>query len=99
MRLPFSSKSPAINVLASAPIAATPSAGTHRGEIVPQIWTYEHALAGGRPYRAFVWMQGHNYANFANPQIQPMLLRAVAWAGRQAVDALMSAQPRRGNIL
>ena len=48
------------------------------GEVVPQIWTYEQQLVPaptGQPYRAFVWMQGHNYANFANPQVQPMLLR------------------------
>ena len=35
---------------------------------------------GSEPYRAFVWMQGHNYANFAHPQIQTMLLRGIAWA-------------------
>ena len=34
--------------------------------------------------RAFVWMQGHNYSNFADPQVQPMLLRGIAWAARQA---------------
>ena len=35
----------------------------------------------GQPYRALVWMQGHNYANFADPRIQPMLLRGIAWQG------------------
>jgi type 1 glutamine amidotransferase len=75
-------RSPAIHVLATAVMAATPSAGTHAGEVVPQIWTYEHTMPGGQPARAFVWMQGHNYANFANPQIQPMLLRGIAWAGK-----------------
>jgi type 1 glutamine amidotransferase len=90
-------KSPEINVLANAPIAATKSAGTHSGEIVPQIWTYERALFPGpasEPYRAFVWMQGHNYANFANPQIQTMLLRGIAWAGKRPADALMTERPR-----
>jgi hypothetical protein len=40
-------------------------------------------------------MQGHNYANFANPQIQTMLLRAIAWAGKRPVDALMTERPRQ----
>src|SRR4029078_3090038 len=55
-------KAPAIHVLATAATAATPSAKGHEGEVVPQIWTYEKALAPaptGIPYRAFVWMQGH----------------------------------------
>ncbi len=92
-------QSPAIHVLATAPMAATPSAGTHKGEVVPQIWTYERQLAPpptGQPYRAFVWMQGHNYVNFANPQVQPMLLRGIAWAAKRPVDALMTVRPPRG---
>ena len=44
----------------------TPSAGEHKGEIVPQLWTYEHTVPGGQPARAFVWMQGHTYTNFAD---------------------------------
>lgn len=94
------SQSPAIHVLATAPMAATPSAGTHKGEVVPQIWTYERQLAPaptGQPYRAFVWMQGHNYVNFTSPQVQPMLLRGIAWAARRPVDALMTVvRPARG---
>jgi type 1 glutamine amidotransferase len=38
--------------------------------------------------RAFVWMQGHEYANFENYQIQQMLLRGIAWAGKRPVDSL-----------
>jgi type 1 glutamine amidotransferase len=90
-------KSPEIKVLASAPMAATPSAGTHKGEVVPQIWTYERALFPGpasEPYRAFVWMQGHNYANFGNPAVQSMLLRGIAWAGKRPVDTLMTDRPQ-----
>jgi hypothetical protein len=66
--------------------------------VVPQLWTYEHTLAGGQPARAFVWMQGHTYANFANPQIQRMLLRGIAWAGKKPVDELVNyvAPPRPG---
>ena len=84
---------PGIHVLATAVIAGTPSAGTHKGEVVPQIWTYEHTLPGGEPARAFVWMQGHEYANFANYQIQQMLLRGIAWAAKKPVDSLVDYVP------
>jgi type 1 glutamine amidotransferase len=89
-------KEPAIHVLATAKIAPTPSAGDHKGEVVPQIWTYEHTLPGGQPARAFVYMQGHTYANFANPQIQSMLLRGIAWAAKKPVDELVSYTPPAG---
>ena len=85
--------SPALHVLATTVIDATPSAGEHKGEVVPQIWTYEHTLPGGEPARAFVWMQGHNYANFAQPEIRDMLLRAIAWAGKHPVDELVDYKP------
>ena len=89
-------KDPGIQVLANATIAATRSAGEHKGEIVPQMWSYEHTVAGGQPARAFVWMQGHNYANFAKPDIQKTLLRGIAWAGKKPVDELVNyvAPPR-----
>jgi len=93
-------KDPAVHVLATAVIPPTPSAGEHKGEVAPQIWTYEHTLPGGQPARAFVWMQGHTYANFANPQIQKMLLRGIAWAAKKPVDELVDyvppARPGRG---
>jgi type 1 glutamine amidotransferase len=57
-------RDPAIHVLATTEIPATHSAGDHAGEVVPQIWTYEHILAGGQPARAFVWMQGHILRQF-----------------------------------
>ena len=84
---------PAPHILATTVIDATPSAGKHKGEVVPQIWTYEHTLPGGEPARAFVWMQGHSYASFARPEIQTMLLRAVAWAGKHPVDELVDYKP------
>jgi type 1 glutamine amidotransferase len=89
-------KNPGIHVLANAVIPGTPSAGEHKGEVAPQIWTYEHTVSGGEPARAFVWMQGHTYANYANPQIQKMLLRGIAWAGKKPVDELVNyvAPPR-----
>ena len=89
-------KDPGIHVLATARIAPTRSAGDHKGEVVPQIWTYEHTLPGGQPARAFVWMQGHTYADFANYQIQRTLLRGIAWAAKKPVDELVDyvAPPR-----
>lgn len=91
-------KNPGIHVLATAEIAPTRSAGDHKGEVVPQIWTYEHSLPGGQPARAFVWMQGHTYADFANYQIQRTLLRGIAWAAKKPVDELVNyvAPPRPG---
>jgi type 1 glutamine amidotransferase len=86
-------KDPPIHVLATAVIPGTPSAGVHKGEVVPQIWEYEHTLPGGQPARAFVWMQGHVYTNFANPQIQTMLLRAIAWAGKKPITELIDYVP------
>lgn len=87
---------PAIHVLASVQIPGTRSAGDHKGETVPQIWTWEHTVPGGQPARAFVWMQGHSYANFANYQIQRTLLRGIAWAGKKSPDELVDyvAPPR-----
>jgi len=88
------SKTPEIHVLATAVMAKTPSAGTHAGEVVPQIWTYEKSLLpGAPPFRAFVWMQGHNYSNFADPQIQAMLLRGISWTGKRPADALATERP------
>ncbi|MFN3326038.1 MAG: ThuA domain-containing protein [Bryobacteraceae bacterium] len=87
---------PGVQVLATAEIAATPSAGDFRGQQVPQIWIYEHPVADGQTARAFVWMQGHNYGNFSNYQIQRMLLRGIAWAAKKPVDELVDyvAPPR-----
>jgi type 1 glutamine amidotransferase len=86
-------RDPGIHVLATTAIPDTPSAGAHKGEVVPQIWTYEHTLGGGQPARAFVWMQGHEYANFANYQVQQMLLRGIAWAAHKPVDSLTDYVP------
>lgn len=101
--------SPGIQVLASATIADTPSAQREKqvGQVVPQMWAYERSffprpgspggnLGGQQPFRAFVWMQGHNYVNFSHAQVQPMLLRAIAWAAKRPVDALATERPARG---
>ena len=93
-------KDPAIHVLATTVIAPTRSAGDHKGEVAPQMCTYEHTVPGGQPARAFVWMQGHTYANFTDAHIEPTLLRGIAWAGKKPVDDLVSyvapARPGRG---
>jgi len=86
-------QNPGIHVLATTAIPGTPSAGAHKGEVVPQIWTYEHTLPGGELARAFVWMQGHTYANFANYQIEQMLLRGIAWAAKKPVNTLVDYVP------
>jgi type 1 glutamine amidotransferase len=86
-------KDPAVHVLATATIPPTHSAGDYAGQVVPQIWTYEHSLAGGQPARAFVWMQGHIYANFASYQMERTLLRGIAWAGKKPVDELVNYVP------
>ena len=86
-----------IHPLATVTIPPTRSAGEHKGEVVPQIWTWEHTASGGSaPSRAFVWMQGHQYSNFENYQIQRTLLRGIAWAGKKPVDELVDyvAPPR-----
>lgn len=89
-------QNPGIHALATAKMPPTRSAGEHKGEVVPQVWTYEHTVEGGQPARAFVWMQGHTYANFANYQVQRMLLRGIAWAAKKPVDELVNyvAPPR-----
>jgi len=86
-------KDPEIHVLATAVIADTPAGHAGAGTSVPQIWTYEHTLPGGQPARAFVWMQGDNYSTFQNYQIQQMLLRGIAWAGKHPVNELVDFVP------
>lgn len=82
-------ESPGVHVLATAPMP-------EGGEVVPQIWTYERTMFGGQPFRSFVWMQGHQYANFSDARLQPMLLRGIAWAARAPVDALSTVRAPRG---
>ena len=73
--------SPEIHVLATT---TDPS-----GNVVPQMWTYEHTLPGGKPYRVFVSLEGHALANFSMPEFQGILLRCIAWAGKRPVDTLL----------
>jgi type 1 glutamine amidotransferase len=41
-------------------------------------------------------MQGHAYANFSDPQVQPMILRGIAWAARWPIDALLTVRQPQG---
>lgn len=86
---------PGLKVLATTVVPDTPSSrrGGGIGQTVPQVWTFEHRLDGGAPARAFVWMQGHSYENFAKPQVRDMLLRGIAWAGKKPVDSLVDYVP------
>ena len=73
--------SPEIHVLATTP--------DPNGNIVPQMWTFENAMTGGKPYRVFVSLEGHALANFSTPQFQGILLRAIAWTTNRPVDTLI----------
>ena len=86
-------KDPQIHVLADLTIPANQFTKDHKGEVVPQIWTWEHTVPGGQPARAFVFMQGHTYQNFANYQVQRTLLRGIAWAGKHPVDEMVDYVP------
>ncbi len=82
---------PEMHVLATSPIPSS-------GEVVPQIWTAERTLAGGKAHRSFVYMLGHRYENWSIPSVQTLMLRGIAWAGRRPVDLLTNAPapPPRG---
>ena len=79
-----------LHVLATVPMP------TGTPEVIPQIWSYEHTVAGGQPARSFVWMQGHTYANFAEPVIKEMLLRGISWAAKKPIDTLAKSVARQG---
>ncbi len=59
--------------------AVTPKKG-EKPDIQTQLWTYEKPGA----QRAFVFIPGHTYMNFSRPDVKLLLLRGIAWAGRQA---------------
>jgi type 1 glutamine amidotransferase len=68
--------------------AATPPPASGIGRLIPQMWTYEHQLDGGQPYRAVVSLLGHNFSTFSSPHVRAVFLRAIAWAGRRDADSL-----------
>ena len=89
-------KDPGIHVLATARSRRRAAPATTRAKSCRRSGPTSTRVAGGQPARAFVWMQGHTYANFANYQIQRTLLRGIAWAGKKPVDELVNyvAPPR-----
>ena len=81
---------PEVHPLMTVTMPDTPSArrGGGVGQTIPQMWTYEHTLAGGQPARAFVWMQGHMVDSLQDPAIRKVLLRGIAWAGKKPTCVL-----------
>jgi type 1 glutamine amidotransferase len=72
---------PGVHALATAP---TPKKKADGFEAQTQLWTYEKPGA----QRAFVFIPGHTYVNFARPDVQTLLLRGIAWAGKKPIDTL-----------
>jgi len=72
---------PGVHALATAP---TPKKKGDGFEAQTQLWTYEKPGA----QRAFVFIPGHTYMNFARPDVQTLLLRGIAWAGKKPIDTL-----------
>jgi putative membrane-bound dehydrogenase-like protein len=63
----------------------------HIYDVIPQIWVYEKTLEGGKPYRAFISIPGHQHKSFSLPHYRAVLLRGIAWAGhRKNVDEFCS---------
>jgi len=75
-------KDPRIHPLVTVQLPDNPRVGEHKGEVVPQVWLYEHTLPGGQPARVFASMQGHSNATFNLPPIKRTLLRGIAWPAR-----------------
>jgi type 1 glutamine amidotransferase len=78
-------QSPGMHTLLDSPLPAD-------DEVVPQAWVYEKTLPGGKPYRSFVWMQGHYTAKLLEPDIRDLILRGIAWAGQRPVDDLLAVR-------
>jgi type 1 glutamine amidotransferase len=65
-----------IHALATAP---TPKKKDGTVDVQTQIWTYEN-----EGHRAFVFIPGHTYVNFARDDVKTLLLRGICWAGRRS---------------
>jgi len=68
-------------------------------DIQPQIWTYERTVEGGTPYRAFVCIPGHYYANFSHNGLRTAILRGIAWAGKQENADVLCKKTELGDAL
>jgi trehalose utilization protein len=78
-------QAPGMHVLAEAGLPMN-------GEVHPQAWTYERTLPGGRPYRSFVWMQGHRTANLQKEGPRGVILRGLAWAAQRPIESLLTVR-------
>jgi type 1 glutamine amidotransferase len=71
---------------------AAPPPEPQIGKLIPQMWTYEHQLPGGQPYRAVVSLLGHHFTTFSSPHVRAIFLRAIAWAGQRDADLLATPE-------
>jgi len=88
--------SPDIKPILTVTMPDTPAAirGGGAGKTVPQMWTLEHTVEGGRaPARAFAWMQGHMIDSINDPAIRTVVMRGIAWAGKRPHNELTDFVP------
>ena len=64
--------------------------------LIPQMWVYENQLEGGKPYRAFVSILGHEFPTYAAPHVRGLLFRAIAWVGHREADLLCTPEEIAG---
>lgn len=79
-------RTPEMRVLLEAPLPTS-------GVVEPQAWARETALAGGKTYRSFVWMQGHYTPKLLEPPARDLVLRGIAWAGFRPANELLVPLP------
>ena len=69
-------------------------------DIQPQMWTYERTVEdGSQPYRAFVCIPGHYYANFSHNGLRTAILRGIAWAGKRDNADILCKPTELGSAL
>jgi type 1 glutamine amidotransferase len=89
---------PEAHILAASMLPVRPARGAQPapppgiGTLIPQIWTYQHRLEGGQPYRAFVSLLGHHFTTFESAHVRGILLRGIAWAAGRDVNTLAAKE-------
>lgn len=78
------------------PRGAEPPATPPVPTLIPQMWAYENQLEGGKPYRAFVSILGHEFPTFSAPHVRALLFRAIAWVGHREPDLLCTPEEIAG---
>ena len=95
-------KSPEIHVLATAVIAAdaeraeTPATPERPCRRSGRTRSSSRRRRPGSPIARSSGCRGISTRISRNPQVQPMLLRGIAWAAHRSVDTLMTERPARG---